>query len=210
VTGLGSSSSLLYALGTYYDPSGGQADPWLVETFSWTGTVGSSPFIADLQGMTTAYDCAWRDDLIWVSCDASDSPVKAYNTSGALVDMIPGSVVEGAASGLDFDENGILWVANKNTDKIYGIDLTLGVEGGPAIPTSLTSSCNPFMSSVTIEGTGFGLNATFEAFDLCGRLVFSSGFDGSVVLDGSSLPAGTYVVLVNDGEASGMLRLVKL
>jgi len=210
VTGLGSSSSLLYALGTSPDPYGGQGSVRLVETFSWTGTVGSTPYIALLQGLLSSYDCAWNNNQVWVACDGADSPVKAYSTSGALVDMIPGSIIGGSATGLDFDATGLLWVANRDTDKIYCVDLTQGAGEGPAAPAGLTTSCNPFMSSTVISGTGFSAGARIDVFDIAGRRVVSSPFDGSFVLGDDRIPAGTYAVVVSDGEASETLRLVRL
>lgn len=52
-----------------------------VESFSWTGSVGSSPFINRFDsGLGTPYDIDISGSLIWVACDGADSPVKAYNT----------------------------------------------------------------------------------------------------------------------------------
>jgi hypothetical protein len=210
VTGLGSSSSQLFALGTAASPYGGQGFVRLVETFSWTGTVGSTPYISELQGVLVTYDCAFAGNLLWVACDGADSPVKAYSTAGALVDMIPGAVIGGSASGLDFDASGLLWVANRDTDKIYCVDLTQGTGGDPASPVSLTSSSNPFLSSTVISGTGFSSGARIDVFDLAGRVMASSTFDGTLVLDGERIPAGTYVVIARDGVVSSSLRLVRL
>jgi hypothetical protein len=210
VTGLGSSSSQLYALGTATSPYGGQGYIHLVETFSWTGTVGSTPYVSEMQGLLNSYDCAFADNLVWVACDGADSPVKAYNASGVLVDMIPGALVEGSASGLDFDAEGLLWVANRDTDKIYCVDLTQGTGGDTASPASLTSSTNPFMSSTVVSGTGFSAGARIDVFDLSGRVMESSPFDGTFVLDGDRIPAGTYVVVASDGAVSRTLMLVRL
>jgi hypothetical protein len=209
VTGLGSSSSLIYALGTASDPYGGQGYVDIVETFTWTGTIGSAPYISCMPGLIAPADCAFADNLVWVACDGADSPVKAYNTSGALVDMIPGSLIGNSASGLDFDAAGLLWVANRDTDQIYCLDLTQGAGGDPAALATLVCSSNPFMSSTVISGTGFSSGARIEAFDLSGRRVLEGLFDGSFVM-GGSMPSGAYVVRVVDGSTAADLMLVKL
>jgi hypothetical protein len=181
----------------------------MVETYTCSGVVGTMPYISQLQGVLATYDCGWRGDLLWVACDGADSPIKAYNTSGQLQDMIPGSLVGGAAHGIDFDENGTMWVANRDTGKIYEIDTTQGVHGGGTARADLTASCNPFASSVVIAGD-FGPGAHLEIYDLGGRTVFSAPFAGSLCWNGSGVPAGTYVVRVSGVSGAGTLRLVKL
>jgi len=181
----------------------------MVETYTWGGVVGTMPYITQLQGVLATYDCAWRNDLLWVACDGADSPIKAYNTSGQLQDMIPGSLVGGAAHGIDFDDNGIMWVANRDTGKIYEIDTTQGVHGGEAAPADLTANCNPFVSSVVIQGD-FGPGAQLEIYDLGGRMILSAPFAGSFSWGGSGVPSGTYVVRVSGAAGSSTLRLVRL
>ncbi len=205
MTGVGSSSSQLFVLGP---KSSGGVD--VVETFSWSGTVGTNPFISSIQALGTIYDCAWYADQIWVANDGGDSPVKAYDTSGALVNNIPGSLVDNAAHGVDFDSDGYLWVANNVSDKIYKLDLSQGTGEGPSVVSGLTASSNPFMSSTVIAGEGFGPGASIEIFDLIGRRVLSAGFDGSYCWDGESVPAGTYMARVSDGGLAVTLRLIKL
>ncbi len=202
MTGVAADASKLYVSGNY----GASRS---VETYSWTGSVSASPYINNMTGAGTIYDIGFAGGLIWVACDGADSPVKAYNTAGAIVDMIPGSIVENAARGVDFDDLGFLWVSNPTTDKIYKIDLTQGVEEGPGTGTSLSVLANPFESSAVITGAGFG-DARIEIFDLCGRIVAEAPFGGSYTWNAASEPAGTYLVVVSDGISRERLSLVRL
>ncbi len=205
MTGLGSDASKLYAIGasTY---------GYSVETFTWTGSVGSTPYVNSFNsGLGTPYDIDISGGLIWAACDGVDSPVKAYSTAGVLVDMIPGSVVENAARGVAFESADIVWVSNPETDKIYRIDLSLGIgeEEGGSVSSTLRASDNPFSSSVVISGTGFVESATIEIFDASGRIVDSAPFAGSFTWTGSGAPAGAYLVRVSDGNSLESLRLVR-
>lgn len=204
MTGLGSDSSKLYAIGaSYYGYS--------VETYTWTGTVGSTPYVNTFTGLGIPYDCDISGGLIWTACDGADSPVKAFSTQGALVNMIPGEVVENAARGVAFESANIVWVSNPETDKIYRIDLSLGIGGeeGGMEPVTLGASANPFSATVEIEGSGFGDGATLEIFDMSGRMIERAAFDGAFFWNGSNAPSGAYIVRVADGESLESLRLVK-
>jgi hypothetical protein len=166
-----------------------------------------------MPSVVTSYDAGYRTDgTVWVANDASDSPVKAYNTSGVLTQYIPGSLISNAARGVDFDANGYLWCSNPSNDKIYKISLNTGVEGqsGAQLPFGLSCSCNPFESSTVISGAGFSAGARIDVFDITGRRVVRSPFDGSFVLGGRDLPSGTYMARVYDGAAVADLRLVKI
>lgn len=205
MTGLGSDAAKLYAIGA-------SSYGYSVETYTWTGTVGSTPYVNSFNsGLGTPYDIDYSGGLIWAACDGADSPVKAYSTAGVLTDMIPGSVVENAARGVAFETEGIVWVSNPETDKIYRIDLTLGVGGeeGGAAPSSLRASENPFSSSVVISGTGFGDGATIDIFDASGRIVDSAPFSGCFTWTGQGSPAGAYLVRVSDGSSLESLRLIR-
>lgn len=205
MTGVGSNASQLYILGACY--SGGYS----VESFSWTGTVGTNPYINSFTGLGTPYDIDISGGLIWAACDGADSPVKAFNTSGVLVDMIPGSLVENQARGVAFESANIVWVSNPSNDMIYRIDLSVGVGGdeGSPVPVELRASANPFSASVVIEGPGFGDGALLEIFDMSGRMVESTVFEGAFCWNGSGVPSGAYVVRVSDGTDLESLRLVR-
>ncbi len=181
-----------------------------VETFSWSGSVGSSPYINSFSsGLGTPYDIDVSGGLVWVACDGADSPVKAYTTSGALIDMIPGALVENAARGVAFESENILWVSNPDTDKLYRIDLSLGIGGGAEPAIDLRASSNPFSSDVTISGAGFGDGATLEIFDMTGRRVAEAGFDGSYTWNGADVPSGAYVVRVGDEGTLDTISLIR-
>ncbi len=94
-----------------------------------------------------------------------------------------------------------------------------GVEGEEPVPglLTLTPSCNPFTSSVTITCEGSSLPAMLEVFDITGRLIRSlndpegmsftwDGRDGS----GFSVPTGTYLVRGEVGGRLSSIRLVRL
>lgn len=196
-------SGNLLVLGT--SSGGGHA----VESYSYTGTHGSA-WALGIAGLGTSYDCGYLNNYVWLACSAADSPVRCYNTSGAVVSTIPGSLTGGAAHGLDTDQtNGFLWVSNMNNDKIYKIGFT-GTEErqGAPVPSSLSASCNPFSGSVEITGAA-APGSRIEVFDASGRIVREDLFDGSFVLSGTGLPGGSYIVRVTGG-GGGTLRLVKL
>ena len=163
------------------------------------------------------YDIAQKGGDIWYACDDSDSPIKAFNTGGALTDYIWNSVVP-AAHGLCFEDDRYLWASNYYTDELYRIDLTpTGIEEEEIQPSlSLVSSANPFSTSVTIEGAGFSEAAVLEIFDIMGRKVYTASFNGSHTWGGfdmndNQVPCGTYTALVHDGLSGGAtLRLLRL
>lgn len=181
-----------------------------IETFTWSGTVGSTPYVNSFNsGLGTPYDIDCSGGLIWVACDGTDSPVKAYSTAGVLTDMIPGAVVENAARGVAFESENILWVSNPDTDKLYRIDLSLGIGGGVEPAVDLRASSNPFSSDVTISGAGFGDGASIEIFDMTGRRVAEAGFDGSYTWNGADVPSGAYVVRVGGGGTLDTISLIR-
>jgi hypothetical protein len=159
-------------------------------------------------GSFTSYDIAYEGYAndngtgdIWLATNVVDSPIRAYNTSGALTyatNIIP------TALGLGFYSAGnqrYLWASCPSDGKIYLIALDpLGVEGdeGGTTPSGLTSSANPFLESVTIAGTGFGPDATIEIFDISGRSVVENPFTGTFTWRGASVPSGVYYVRVTD------------
>lgn len=184
----------------------------VAEGYTWTGTHNTA-YILGMPSVVTGYDAGYRTDgTVWIANDASDSPVKAYNTSSVLTQYIPGSLIANAARGVDFDANGYLWCSNPNNDKIYKISLNTGVEEQPGapVPFGLSCSCNPFESSTIITGEGFSAGARIDVFDISGHVVVSAPFEGSFVLGGRDLPSGTYVARVRDGAEVTSLRLVRI
>lgn len=181
-----------------------------VERFSYTGSIQSGPYLFHPIGLPVFHDIAYRQGDIWYACDDSDSPVKAFTSGGALTDYIWDSVVP-AAHGLCFESDQFLWVSDMYNDKLYRINLfPTGIAGGEAqSQVSLYSSCNPFTSAVTLSGEGFAPGAVLEIFDMSGRKVFSSPFQGSLTW-GEGVASGSYLVTVSDGAERECLRLVKL
>ena len=188
-----------------------------VERYSATGTLLSGPYLFKPIGLPVFYDIGYSGGEIWYACDDADSPIKAFNTAGALTDYIWNSVVP-AAHGLCFEDDQFLWASNMYTDELYRIDLTpTGIEGGEIQASlSLIPSVNPFSSSVTIAGTGFSEAAVLEIFDIMGRKVYTASFSGShtwggIDMNGNQVPSGTYTALVHDGISAGAtLRLLRL
>ncbi len=188
-----------------------------VERYSSTGVLQSGPYLFQPIYLPVFYDIGYSGGDIWYACDDADSPIKAFNTGGALTDYIWNTVVP-AAHGLCFEDDQYLWASNLYTDELYRINLDpTGIEG-EEIQTALTlvSSVNPFSTSVTIQGTGFSEAAVLEIFDIMGRKVYTASFNGSHTwggfdMNGIQVPCGTYTALVHDGLSGGVtLRLLRL
>ena len=79
------------------------------------------------------------------------------------------------------------------------------IVGAPAGPLAATEQ-----TSLSIQGTGFGQNATVSIFDLNGRMVQSDQFDGDYTWD-TATGNGVYFVVVSDELGNyETLELVKL
>jgi len=154
---------------------------------------------------------------IWYACDDSDSPIKAFHSSGALTNCIWNTVIP-AAHGLSFEDDQYLWASNIYTDELYRINLlpTEIAEEEIQSTLSLVSSINPFSTSVTVQGTGFSGAAVLEIFDITGRKVYAASFGGSLTwggfdMSGNPVPSGTYTVIIQDELSGGAtLRLLRL
>ncbi|OPL19324.1 MAG: hypothetical protein AVO35_11300 [Candidatus Aegiribacteria sp. MLS_C] len=156
-----------------------------------------------------------QDDIRF-DCNDADSPVKAFNTGGALTDCIRNTVIP-AARGLAFESDQFMRVSNMYEDRIYRINLnpTGTAEGGCGTSVSLCSDINPFSSVVTVTGTGLTPDAFLEVYDMAGRAVISAPFCGSFTWAATSsagkpVPAGAYIAVVRDGESFESLRIVRL
>ncbi len=188
-----------------------------MERYSASGSIQSGPYLFQPIGLPVFYDIGYKDGNIWYACDDSDSPVKAFSTSGALVDYVMASVIP-AANGLCLeDDQQYMWVSDLHADNLYRVNLSpTGIEQGEtATALELGVSMNPFFSSVTIHGEGFGQDAVLEIFDLSGRKAFEAPFQGNVTWSGSdsggrSVPSGVYVVVVRDAEHTESFNLTRL
>lgn len=141
---------------------------------------------------------------IWVATDWSSIPLRLYNTSNQMIDHIDNSLIP-AARGVTIDGDGYLWVSDIQNDLIYKLDLTEGVGGssGPGAVPSLAVSANPFSSSVTLTGTGFGEQAAVTIYSLGGRLLVDAPFNGSYLFGGSEeVSRGVYLARVRDAEGT--------
>jgi hypothetical protein len=100
----------------------------------------------------------------------------------------------------DFDGQVLVWLQG-----------TTGLEGGGVVSQNraLSLNANPVLSSVTITGSGFE-DASILIFDLSGRAVLNAPFSGSLVWNADSVPKGTYIARVTDGQGSVSSRFVKL
>ena len=216
MTGVASNGTYTYVLGNdYYGVP-------TVEYFSSTGAVQTNPYMSGLPALSSHYDCAYEGGNgsgdIWVASDAADSPIKAYNTSGLLVNYIPQADLPAGTEcrGLCFDAEGYLWVSDDNAEKIYKIDITTGIEGSvnPLEQPGLTVSTNPFSSSVNISVTGASGQVDMAIYDLSGRTILrtelaadaSFSWDGRTA-SGETTPAGTYLIRATD-QAGQMMRML--
>ncbi|RKZ03199.1 hypothetical protein DRQ25_17950 [Candidatus Fermentibacteria bacterium] len=188
-----------------------------VEKYSGGGSIMTGPYLFRSLGLPIFYDIGYMAGNIWYACGNSTAPVKAFSTSGVLVDSISDSVIP-SAQGLCFENDQFLWASNIYTDELYRINLDpTGIEEEEIQNTlSLVSSNNPFTSSVTVQGTGFSEAAVLEIFDIMGRKVYTASFNDSHIWDGldmngNQVPSGTYTAFVRDELSEGVsLRLLRL
>ncbi|MBN2585688.1 MAG: T9SS type A sorting domain-containing protein [Candidatus Fermentibacteraceae bacterium] len=187
-----------------------------VERYSYTGSIQSGPYLFQPIGLPVFYDIGYNNGEIWFACDDSDSPIKAFNTAGALTGYVMDTVVP-AANGLCFEDSRFLWASDIHADRLYRIDLNpTGIAGGGVLAGhSLSCSMNPFYSIVTVSGEGYAPDAVLEVFDLSGRMVLSAPFNGTFTWSGCSeagdqVSPGAYIVVVRDGLHRENLSLVRL
>lgn len=214
MTGIASNGTYTYVLGDGY-----YGDP-VVEYFNSSGSVQSSPYMQDLEALSTHYDIAYEggadgDGDLWVANDGADSPIKAYDTNDMLVSYVPGSDLPDGAEirGLTFDPDGYLWASDDNADKIYKIDITSGTAGGGSSPVgglALSVSSNPFYGSVTLSLTGAAGPVELAVYDMAGRTVMRQNLQGgaSATWSGEGVPSGTYLVRATTAEGVSAARLV--
>ena len=210
MTGAAFDGTYTLAFGNVY----GSTTQYSVHKYSSSGSSSGNYMNAvDFPGLAPAvYDIAWTADGVWVARDESDSPIRRYNTAGAVTGYILGTEVPFAA-GLTVDGDGYLWVSDPANDKIYKVDTTTSIEDAShGIPAErdLRVSANPFMISTTLNCAGFNSSAVVTVFDIRGRMVQQSVAGGSdFLLDGSDLSPGTYLIRVTDSGGSSTLRVCK-
>lgn len=171
-----------------------------------SGYSSMSTYIGDYAGTPTGYDIGYEQGTdgsgdIWMAIDNATSPVRCYeaSTGGGVEGIEAGIGIGSDIRGVCFEgtSSQYLWVSNQTTDELYRVDLGTGVESGASTgvrPLEVSLTRNPFRASTVVRLTGFAGPARLDVFDLSGREVLSEPADQSYVLDGSSLPAGVYVV----------------
>ena len=176
------------------------------------GTTSNPALMGYVPTSLTTFDIARQGDDnsfndIWVATDHADSPIRAYNTAGTLTyacDLV--SPVRGMAYNYA-DEHDYVWVSNPESSMIYQIDISptgIGESGTPGMePLSVTPSRNPFDDTVALVATGTTGTGTIEVFDMTGRILVRSVFEGEfewhgTTDDGDRVPAGVYMIRVAD------------
>ncbi len=210
MTGAAFNGSTIYAFGNIY----GSTTQFSVHKYTTSGS-SSGQYMnqLDFPGLQPAvYDIAYSASGMWVARDESDSPILRYNTSGAVTGYVMGTDVP-AAAGLAVDDDGYLWVSDPDNDKIYKVDTTTSIDentAGVSAARTILPGANPFSSLTVVSVQGFNGGAYAELFDTTGRRVQSGSVqDGSFTVNGSLLPAGTYILRISDSTGSSSVRLCK-
>jgi hypothetical protein len=160
----------------------------------------------------------------WTAVTALDLNERATTTTTAAA--IDGNLAanNAAISGsitLNWPANTTMWIRWKDVDNT-GSDALLAVDNfaistgttplatrNAAANSAISVFPNPANDVVSIRINGKATNAPITVSDLTGRKVLS----GTVAADGTfslrSLPAGSYVVSVQDGAASATYKIVK-
>ncbi|MCK5116861.1 MAG: T9SS type A sorting domain-containing protein [Candidatus Aegiribacteria sp.] len=225
MTGVGGNGSNVYMAGNKTSTSGPEMIARCYPLPLSDATISFATYINQINSVNI-FDIAYDGDAngvgeIWAATDDSDSPVKCYASTGYPSMAFPGSLIS-AARGIAFYSEGALdyvWVSNPDDNKIslVSVDPT-GIEGGSHAlgEIVLSSSMNPFCESVTITATGVSENATVEIYDVTGRSILSSSFNGTFHWnghgsDGAIVPGGYYCIRVLDTDGwTATLSIVKL
>ncbi|NOQ22472.1 MAG: hypothetical protein GQ565_07465 [Candidatus Aegiribacteria sp.] len=221
MTGVGGNSSNVYLAGNKTSTTG----PEMIARCSPLPLGASVSFATHISQINSVniYDIAYTSaNEIWAATNDTSSPVKCYASNGNPGVEFPSSLIS-AARGIAFYNVGSLnyvWVSNPDDNKIYLVCVNpVGIEGGPHPEPAeivLSSGMNPFYESVTISATGVSENATIEIFDITGRSVLRSSFNGALHWDGhgsdgTSVPSGYYCIRVLDTDGcTATLSIVKL
>ncbi|NOQ23317.1 MAG: hypothetical protein GQ565_11810 [Candidatus Aegiribacteria sp.] len=227
MTGVGGDESNLYLAGQKTSTSG----PEMIARCYPLPLGGSKYMVTYINQINTVniFDIAYDGNAnangtseIWAATDDTNSPVKRYASTGYPTMVFPSSLIS-AARGIAFYSESALdyvWVSNPDDGKIYLVSFNpTEIEGGshPA-PREivLSASMNPFNESVTISATGISENAIVEIYDVTGRSILRSPFNGTFdwsgnCSDGAGVPGGYYCIRVLDSDGSAAtMSIVKL
>lgn len=217
MTGLGWNGSYLYGATTYSSPGGCYRF-----AFSGTAFTTKSTYIDNFADNPSGYDITYQIDnaSTWMATDNATSPVVNYEqTSGGILQMLPSSIGIGSSCrGLAFETGSsrYIWVSNVSTNELYRVDLgTTALEQESPVETAgalqLSCSRNPFAGSVILQSEYSQEGTVLEIFDLSGRSVLHSDFNGSLIWNTDTVPSGTYIARIRGGDgASSTLLLTKL
>ncbi len=159
------------------------------------------------------------DYATWLACESPDPHyrMQLWNPSGLANHIYsdPPGQVSGAAQH-ESEPEFFVWLSVPSALSIYLYYYGLGIgdisSQQPA--TDLVISENPVIELVVISGTGFGENARISIYDLTGRELLHTPFEGSFAWsgcnrEGSPLSPGCYIVRVSgDNGKVSSARLV--
>lgn len=226
MTGVGGNGSNVYLAGQKTSTSGPEMIARCYPLPLADATISFATYVNQINSVNI-FDIAYDGNAngtgdIWAATDDIDSPVKCYASTGYPTMAFPGSLIS-AARGIAFYNEGALdyvWVSNPDDDKIYLVSYDpTGIEGGSYTAPGeivLSASMNPFYESVTISAVGVSEEALIEIYDITGRSILRSAFNGTFQWngngsDGAGVPGGYYCIRVFDsGGWKAALSIVKL
>ena len=226
MTGVGGNGSNVYLAGQKTSTSGPEMIARCYPLPLTDATISFATYVNQINSVNI-FDIAYDGNAngvgeIWAATDDTDSPVKCYASTGYATMAFPGSLISAARGIAFYSEGGLdyVWVSNPDDAKIYLVCVNpTGIEGGSyTVPGEIVlwTSMNPFYESVTISATGVFEEAVVEIFDITGRSVLRSAFDGTFQWsgngsDGTSVPGGYYCIRVFDsGGWTASLSIIKL
>lgn len=225
MTGVGGNGSNVYLAGQKTSTSGPEMIARCYPLPLADATISFATYVNQINSVNI-FDIAYDGDAngvgeIWAATDDTDSPVKCYASTGYPSMAFPGSLIS-AARGIAFYSEGAVdyvWVSNPDDAKIYLVCVNpTGIEGGSHAREEivLSASMNPFNESVTISATGISEDAILEIYDVTGRSILRSSFNGTFQWtgygsDGESVPGGYYCIRVLDSAGlTTTLSIIKL
>ena len=226
MTGVGGNGSNVYLAGQKTSTSGPEMIARCSPLPLTDATITFATYVNQINSVNI-FDIAYDGNAngpgeIWAATDDTDSPVKCYASTGFATMAFSNSLIS-AARGIAFYNEGALdyvWVSNPDDGKIYLVSYDpTGIEGGSYTAPGeivLSSSMNPFYESVTISATGVSESAIVEIYDVTGRSILRSSFNGTFQWngddsDGAVVPGGYYCIRVLDSDGcTATLSIVKL
>lgn len=174
-----------------------------------SGYSSKSEYIGDYSGTPTGYDIGFQQTDsagdIWMATDNATSPVSCYQAAtGTIVCSLEASIGIGSdIRVIAFEEssNNYLWVSNPTTDKLYRVELLVGIDDSRSPESEfrgISIDRNPFFSVLNMSLTGFEGSVTLEIYNLQGRKIYSAMAENSYSWDNSTIPSGIFFIRVFD------------